>query len=90
MRRAPWRKLPPQVRRRVLQRDGYRCQHCGRAGRLEVDHIACALRTAEAELALDNLQALCRECHGAKTRRENTQEMRQEWRAYLANLTRGC
>ena len=83
------RKLPPHIRRRVLQRDAYRCQHCGRAGRLEVDHIR---RVADggAELELDNLQALCRTCHIAKTVKENTQDMRQEWRVYLANLTRGC
>ena len=67
----------------------YRCQHCGRAGRLEVDHI---LRVADggAELELDNLQALCRGVsHRKDCRRENTQEMRQEWRGYLANLMRG-
>ena len=27
------------VRRFVLERDGWRCVHCGRAGRLECDHI---------------------------------------------------
>ena len=28
-----------RVRRAVLRRDGWRCVQCGRAGRLEVDHI---------------------------------------------------
>ena len=27
------------VRRFILKRDGYRCRACGKAGRLEVDHI---------------------------------------------------
>ena len=28
------------VRRKVLDRDGFRCVRCGRAGRLECDHVA--------------------------------------------------
>ena len=27
------------VRRTVFERDGWRCRKCGRAGRLEVDHV---------------------------------------------------
>ncbi|MDE0464614.1 MAG: HNH endonuclease signature motif containing protein [Caldilineaceae bacterium] len=32
---ARWRR----VRWAVLRRDGFRCQACGKAGRLEVDHV---------------------------------------------------
>ena len=59
-----------QVRRQVLERDGYRCRCCGRAGRLEVDHIR-PLHKGGDPWSLDNLQTLARGCHIAKTRREN-------------------
>ena len=58
------------VRRRVLDRDGWRCRKCGRAGRLEADHVI-PLHRGGAAYDLDNLQALCRLCHFAKTGREN-------------------
>ena len=28
-----------RVRRAVLDRDGWRCRRCGRASRMEVDHV---------------------------------------------------
>ena len=58
------------VRRRVLDRDLWRCQACGRAGRLEVDHLVTLEGGGEAYDPA-NLQALCRPCHFAKTRAEN-------------------
>ena len=58
------------ARRRVLDRDGWRCQSCGRAGRLEVDHVE-ALEDGGDPWALDNLQTLCRRCHIRKTAGEN-------------------
>ena len=58
------------VRRRVLDRDGWRCRSCGLAGRLEVDHIT-PLEDGGESYALLNLQALCRRCHISKTGREN-------------------
>ena len=61
-----WRKM----RLAVLDRDGYRCQSCGRAGILEVDHII-AMQDGGDAWAMDNLQALCRGCHIEKTRGEN-------------------
>ena len=61
-----WRRL----RLRVLRRDFYRCRECGLAGVLEVDHIR-ALADGGDEFDPANLQALCRGCHIAKTRREN-------------------
>ena len=57
----------------VLERDGYRCQAvgCGKAGRLEVDHVIPMHRGGDA-YDLANLQALCAfPCHAAKSRREN-------------------
>ena len=53
----------------VLERDGWRCRSCGRAGALEVDHIV-PLEAGGDPWALDNQQALCKECHADKTRSE--------------------
>ena len=59
-----------RVRRRVLDRDLWRCQQCGLAGRLEVDHRTPLADGGEVYDPA-NLQALCRPCHFAKTRAEN-------------------
>ena len=64
--RRRWRQLRCPVR----QRAAWRCERCGRAGRLEVDHKT-PLRDGGALYDLDNLQALCRGCHIEKTRGEN-------------------
>ena len=61
-----WRML----RRRVLERDGWRCRTCGKAGRLEVDHVI-PIADGGDWWAVGNLQALCRRCHIAKTAAEN-------------------
>ena len=59
------------IRRRILERDGWRCRACGKAGRLEVDHIR-SVYAKGSPTDPANLQALCRKCHLEKTRRENT------------------
>lgn len=58
------------VRQQVLDRDGWRCRQCGRAGRLKVDHIE-ALEDGGDPWAPENLQALCCPCHIQKTAAEN-------------------
>ena len=62
------RKLD-RIRRRVLLRDHYTCRRCGRVSvDLEVDHIVpLFLGGAESD---ENRQALCRECHAAKSAEE--------------------
>ena len=57
-------------RRAALDRDGWRCQFCGRAGRLEVDHIT-PMADGGQPYDLTNLQALCGRCHIRKTADEN-------------------
>lgn len=64
----PWRRK----REWVMKRDGYLCQPCNREGRItlatEVDHVI-----PQAEGGSDdetNLQAICDECHKAKTKAE--------------------
>lgn len=59
------------IRRDVLVRDAFRCRMCMRAvaGReAHVDHIL-PLEDGGTDDAL-NLQVLCDECHGRKTRKE--------------------
>ena len=78
---ARWRA----VRRRVLDRDGWRCKACGKAGRMEVDHIKPLFKFPDQDpYDPGGCQTLCRSCHIAKTRRENrrpgTPAERRWWR----------
>ena len=95
-----WRRGPPingreweLVRRQVFARDGYRCVACGRAARLECDHVR-PLNRGGARLDPRNLQSLCRTCHVAKTADENSgttpaQRAEQDkWRALLAAIAK--
>ena len=68
----------------IFERDGYRCRNrkCGKAGRLECDHIK-PLNEGGAPWDPANLQTLCRGCHIAKHRKPLTRE-RQRWLTYLA------
>lgn len=79
--RRRWDKL----RLQILDRDSWRCQSCGKAGRLEVDHII-PLEHGGAAWSPDNLQALCVRCHIAKTRGERPPlpPERQAWDSLLA------
>ena len=84
----PSRRYWGKVRLQVLERDSWRCQKCGKAGRLEADH-RIPLEDGGALYDLDNLQALCRSCHIAKSRGEQTVHETPpevlEWRRYLPN-----
>ena len=76
------------IRRRILDRDGWRCQVCGLAGRMEVDHVS---RLADGGHPTDpaNLQAICRVCHIQKTRAENgpaASPAAVEWRYLLQSM----
>ena len=75
------------VRRAVFRRDGYRCRKCGRAGRLECDHVL-PLDNGGDPYDLANLQTLCRGCHVAKTAGENERPdpARDAWRALVAEI----
>ena len=77
--RRRWRVF----RRAVLDRDGWRCQKCGRAGRLEVDHLV-PLQWGGAPFDLANGQSLCIFDHIQKTRAENTRRdpERDAWKQY--------
>ena len=76
------------VRRVVFERDGWRCVMCGRAGRLECDHVDRDWRGDPYDPT--NLQTLCRTCHIAKTADENRRPptpAESAWREYVAELT---
>lgn len=81
-----WRTL----RMAILERDGFKCQHCGTGGRLEVDHVKPVRTHPELSYEPTNLQALCPGCHTKKTRIEcghpPPREDRQDWRNAVAEL----
>ena len=90
-----WHKVDKRrwraVRKQVLDRDRWRCRACGRAGRLEVDHIQ-PVQAGGLLYDLKNLQTLCRSCHIGKTRRENIDRQAQltperaKWRQLVDEL----
>lgn len=73
-----------RARRGALDRAGWRCEGCGRAGRLEVHHKR-PLQKGGAAYDPDNLAALCRECHIEAHRRPLTLRERA-WRALVEGL----
>jgi 5-methylcytosine-specific restriction endonuclease McrA len=52
-----------RLRKRILERDGWRCQRCGAASQLEVHHLQ--LRSRGGEDFEENLITLCNHCHSA-------------------------
>lgn len=60
------RDPPDRVRRRVLHRDGYRCQDCSTGLGLQLHHLNGDANDNE----LENLETLCSACH--RKRHEQT------------------
>lgn len=56
--------IPPSLRKAVLERDAYRCRHCGSHIDLCVDHIYPESKGGPTEMG--NLQTLCRPCNSRK------------------------
>jgi 5-methylcytosine-specific restriction endonuclease McrA len=50
-----------ELKREILERDGWRCQHCGRRERLEIHHLI--RRSQSGADCEDNLILLCNRCH---------------------------
>ena len=84
-----WRRWAA-ARWATFRRDGWRCRQCGKAGRLEADHIVPLDQDpAQDPYDLAGLQTLCRSHHIAKTAAENRGEMmpgRKEWQDLVAEL----
>ena len=78
------------VRLAVFERDGYRCVECGKAGRLECDHVTSMQREpGQDPFDPNGLQTLCRDCHISKTAKENRRELtpdEQAWRAMVTEI----
>ena len=72
------KRLWNQARTKAKDRDGWRCVKCGKAGRLEVDHIQPLCDGGGKVYDLSNLQTLCRGCHIKKSRIER-EERRPEY-----------
>ena len=74
----------------VFDRDGWRCVRCGKAGRLECDHII-PLEVAPGQDPYDatGLQTLCRGCHMGKSAGEHERPptpAEKRWRGLVAEL----
>ena len=66
------------LRRRILDRDGWRCQRCGRPGRLEVHHVRPLFAGGTDDPA--NLETRCRTCHlSAHRRRRPRTAAQRQW-----------
>lgn len=50
-------------RKRVLERDGYTCRHCGSTKDLHVHHILPYAYYPEERINIDNGITLCKTCH---------------------------
>ena len=75
-----------RVRRAALRRAGFRCQSCGRPGRLEVHHCD-SLEAGGAPYDPGNLEALCFACHRDRHQDDRAQEVpgRAAWLEELRN-----
>ena len=59
------RKISPQIRRLIFERDNHQCQQCGSRTKLTIDHIFPFSRGGGRELK--NLQLLCQKCNSKKS-----------------------
>ena len=78
-----WRGNPN--RRAALERDGWRCRKCGKAGQLEVHHVESLEDGGTHDL--DNLRTLCRGCH-IRLHHRPALPFRAAWRELLEERIR--
>ncbi len=68
MSKTPRIRIPPEVKKYVLQRDKYQCRSCGKTTveiNLTIDHIIPLARGGQNDIS--NLQTLCFVCNRQKT-----------------------
>ena len=80
-------RLWDRARRRELARAAWRCERCGKAGRLEVHHVR-PLHKGGAAYDPDNLKVLCRRCHIETHKRPLTDAARR-WRELVQFILDG-
>ena len=71
------------ARLRAKNRDGWRCQSCGKSGVLEVHHLQPV--SAGGDNSLENLITLCRTCHIGLHRKPLTHQQR-DWENLVKEL----
>ena len=64
-----------RLARSIKDRDGWRCRKCGKAGRLECDHVV-PVAHGGGKWDPANLQTLCRNCHFIKSHKERQSALR--------------
>jgi 5-methylcytosine-specific restriction endonuclease McrA len=57
-------RISKSMRRRVFERDGYRCRKCPESADLTIDHVLPVVMGGTG--AFENLQTLCRTCNQNK------------------------
>lgn len=60
--------IPKDLRWRIFQRDGFKCQYCGAQSHLSIDHIVAESRGGT--LDESNLLTACGSCNSAKGSKE--------------------
>ena len=75
-----------RMRKRILDERGWRCEDCGRAGRLELHHLVEVENGGTDEPF--NLRILCRQCHFATHNRKPGPD-RSGWKAEIARRLNG-
>jgi 5-methylcytosine-specific restriction endonuclease McrA len=58
------RYVSQDLRKSIMERDGFRCVRCGNAQALDVDHAVPFSIGGKSDI--DNLQILCRDCNSEK------------------------
>ena len=74
-----------RARRAALDRAGWRCESCGLARPLDVHHVE-ALHHGGAPYDLDNLRALCRDCHTVSHGHKRSHKSMNKWRKFVEAL----
>lgn len=73
----------------TFNRDDWRCVQCGKAGRLECDHIVPLADGGTDDLA--NLRTLCRDCHitlSAEALKVHHVDGQREWERLMGKKPR--
>ena len=81
------RRVQAQFRRRVLERDGWRCVRCGKASRLEAHHIVPVEAGGDAADP-DNGECLCIGCHLAHHGNQQRHLVDPAWAALVSRRCR--
>jgi len=76
--------VPPHIRRKILKRDGYKCQNCGH------DYLDIHYRDGNVENKdLENLIVLCRQCHYKLHQKERLKEIKPVLENLFSGLCKG-